>query len=557
MARTSLRGARWGGLDQPPVKVALFDQFLLDRGKSKLALDLSLDDALFIASCQSGFCEAVELVTNAISAGERIFVFGDYDVDGMTSASIWLRVLRALGASVDVLIPSRSDGYGLSLKAVQQASDAGASLLICVDSGTDRVREIELASQAGLRSLVIDHHLPKGGRAEASCPTVLINGHFSADPMLAKLCAAGQSYAIASAVFDRLEASLEVAVRSSVRQHLLQYAMVGTISDMMDIGPGFNRAIVTAGLDELRSDPVSSLRALLGALFKGADEKIGTSTISFGVGPAINSAGRFSSPEIAIGLLMSDAPGDAEVFAARLVELNDGRRQLQSAMFDEAMGAVDRNRPIAAFVGEDWEKGLVGLVASGMVDALQVPALAATRIGDVIHGSGRSVPGFDLGRAVIAAVQAGLLLGGGGHAAACGFQCAPEQWESFRLFLEEDVLRADHGATSHVDMVIDVAALNVDEIGAFSGLAPYGQGWPQPVIGIPCTLYEVAVIGKNKDTIRVNAGFKGVAFRASHNGLMKLLESRGRKAIVIGEPVISKFGGSLSAEMRIRDVVVL
>jgi single-stranded-DNA-specific exonuclease len=226
-------------------------------------------------------------------------------------------------------------------------------------------------------------------------------------------------------------------------------------------------------------------------------------------------------------------------------------------MFDEAMGAVERNRPIAAFVGDDWEKGLVGLVASGMVDALQVPALAATRIGDVIHGSGRSVPGFDLGRAVIAAVQAGLLLGGGGHAAACGFQCAPEQWESFRLFLEEDVLRSDQAATNHVDMVIDVAALNVDEIGAFSGLAPYGQGWPQPVIGIPCTLYEVAVIGKNRDTIRVNAGFKGIAFRASHNGLMQLLESRGRRAIVIGEPVVSEFGGSVSAEMRIRDVVVL
>lgn len=557
MVVTSLRGSRWGGLDKLPVKSGLFEQFLADRGKSKLALDLCLSDALFIASCQNGFAEGIALVSEAVSAGEHIFVFGDYDVDGMTSASIWLRVLRALGASVEVLIPSRADGYGLSAKAVQKAADAGAALLICVDSGTDRVCEIEMALRLGLRTLVVDHHLPKGGRSDASNPTVLINGHFSVDPMMAKLCAAGQSFALASAVFDQFEDRVEHGIRYSVRRHLLQYAMVGTISDMMEIGPGLNRAIVTAGLDELRSDPVPSLQALIAAVFKGADEKIGATTISFGIGPAINSAGRFSNPEVAIGLLMADDPGDADRLAAQLVELNDGRKQLQSDMLDEAMSVVDRDRSIAAYVGKDWEKGLVGLVASGMVDALHRPALAATRLGEMIYGSGRSVPGFDLGRAVIEAHQAGLILGGGGHAAACGFQCAPEQWEAFVRFLEGERARADQGPTNHVDMVIDVTALTVDEVTEFARLAPYGQGWPQPIIGIPCTLYDVAVIGKNKDTLRVNAGFKGVAFRANHNGLMQLLENRGRKAIIIGEPVISEFGGSVSAEMRIRDVVIL
>lgn len=557
MTAVSLRGSRWGGLDKTPVKSALFAQFLMERGKSKLALQLRLSDALLIASCQIGFVEGVDLVCSAVTAGEHIFVFGDYDVDGMTSASIWLRVLRALGASVEALIPTRADGYGLSANAVQKAVDAGAGLLICVDSGTDRVGEIEMASRLGLRSIVIDHHLPKGGRSEASNPTVLINGHFSADPMLAKLCAAGQSFALASAVFDRLEMSINDSLRIPVRRHLLQYAMVGTISDMMDIGPGLNRAIVTAGLEALRSDPVPSLQALIAGLFKGADEKIGAATISFGIGPAINSAGRFSNPGVAIGLLMSDDPDEAERLAAILVELNDERKHLQSAMFDEAMSAVDRDRSIAAYVGEAWEKGLVGLVASGMVDALHLPALAATRLGDTIYGSGRSIPGFDLGRAVIAAHQADLIIGGGGHAAACGFQCTPEQWDGFIHFLEGERARADQAPTNHVDMVIDVSALSVDEVSAFSGLAPYGQGWPQPVIGIPCTLYDVAVIGKNKDTVRVNAGFKGVAFRASHNGLMQLLENRGRKAVIIGEPVISEFGGSVSAEIRIRDVVIL
>lgn len=553
----SLRGSRWGGLDRPLAKSNLFERFLAERGKSRLALELCLEDALLIASGQDGFSDAVELVAAAVVAQQRVFIFGDYDVDGMTSASIWLRVLRALGAAADVMIPLRAEGYGLSQLAVQRAAAAGAGLLLCVDSGTDRVAEIDAAGTLGLSTLVIDHHLPKGGRAEASKPTVLINGHFSQDPMLAKLCAAGQSFALATAVFDRLGADLDAGVRESVRRHLLQFAMVGTISDMMDIGPGFNRAVVAAGLEELRNNPVPCLNALVTTLFPGADEKIGASTISFGIGPAINSAGRFSEPSVAISYLMTDDAGAAAEHAKALVSLNDRRKELQNEMFDEAMENLDRSRGISAYVGDDWEKGLVGLVASGMVDALHRPALAATCLGDVIYGSGRSVPGFDLGRAVISAHRAGVILGGGGHAAACGFQCAPEQWEKFVHFIECEMEKADSEPSQFVDMVIESNVLTVDEISAFSGLAPYGQGWPQPVIGVRCRLHDVAVIGKNKDTLRVNAGFKGVAFRASHNGLMKLLEHRGCDAVVIGEPVVSEFGGALSAEMRIRDVVIV
>lgn len=553
----SLRGSRWGGLDRPLATSGLFQSFLVERGKSRLALELCLDDALLIASGQDGFSDAVELVSATIAMKRPIFIFGDYDVDGMTSVSIWLRVLQALGAPVEVMIPKRCEGYGLSHLAVQRALEAGAALLICVDSGTDRVLEIAAARDAGLSTLVIDHHLPKGGRAEASMPDVLINGHFSQDPMLARLCAAGQSFAVASAVLDRNGSHLSADMLASVRRHLLQFAMVGTISDMMDIGPGFNRAVVAAGLDELRLHPVPSLKALLKAIFPGEDEKIGASTISFGIGPAINSAGRFSEPSIAIGLLMSDDELGAEEFAKSLVSLNDRRKELQSQMFEEAMVTLDRTRTVAAYVGDDWEKGLVGLVASGIVDALHRPALAATRLGDTIYGSGRSIPGFDLGRAVIAAHKAGIILGGGGHAAACGFQCAPDQWDSFVQFIARELANADSEPTHFVDLMIEPAALTVEEISAFNGLSPYGQGWAPPVVGVRSRLHDIAVIGKNKDTLRVNAGFKGVAFRASHNGLMKLLEYRGRDAVIIGEPVVSEFGGALSAEMRIRDVVVL
>jgi single-stranded-DNA-specific exonuclease len=555
--KSSLRGYRWGGLDANPVMGGLFDQFLAKRGENRLALELTLDDALMIAGCQSGFSECVDMICDAIGSKEHIFVFGDYDVDGMTSAAIWLRVIRALGGSAEALIPERKAGYGLSQQAVDAANASGARVLLCVDSGTDRVREIAEASAYGLKTIVVDHHLPKGGRGEASCPNVLINGHFSADPMLAKLCAAGQSFALASAVFDRLCDPVEEGDRAAVRRHLLQFAAVGTVSDMMDIGPGFNRAVVVAGLEELRACPVPSLNSLIAALFPGGEEKISVATISFGIGPAINAAGRFSQPRVAMSLLLADEPGLTDDVARELVKLNDERKSLQSKMFDEAMENLDRGRAIAAYVGDDWEKGLVGLVASGMLDALQRPALAATRLGDTIHGSGRSTPGFDLGRAVIAAHQKGLLIGGGGHAAACGFQCAVDQWSTFVSFVEQEFLRADEAPTHHVDFMIEPRSLVVEEIDEFRHLAPYGQGWPAPIIGVQCTLRDVSVIGKNKDTIRVHAGFKGIAFRANHNGLLKLTEARGRRAIVIGEPVVSEFGGALSAEMRIRDVVVI
>lgn len=555
----SLRGLSWEGLETPVVGSDLLTKFLELRGVSRAELDLSLPEALKLAQTQPGVSQGARLIADAIANRRSVAIFGDYDVDGMTSTTIWLMVCRAFGVQAAWKIPKRAEGYGLSVAAIDWALEQRADLLICVDSGTDRVKEIEHARAGGLSTVVIDHHLPKVDEGDGvSRPDALINGHFADDPTMARLCAAGQSFVVATTVVQALvKAGLQCAEREVLWRSLVQFGAIGTVADMMDISPGFNRALVSAGLKMMRSGPIEPVAEIIAQMF-GVDghKTADVATISFGFGPAVNASGRYSQPEVAIGLFTSRDRAEMGRFASTLISLNTQRKEMQAAMLKEAVDGADRTAPIASYVGQAWEKGLVGLVASGLLEALNRPALAATLIDGKIHGSGRSVPGFDLGSAVIAAHAAGIIASGGGHAAACGFQCDPDRWAEFVTFIGHRMNETSDIPANKVDFVVAPSVINVGEISALALLAPFGQGWPKPLIGVPCTLATASVVGKNRDTVIANAGFRAIGFKAAHNGLIRLSEHQGADTVIIGYPEISEYRGSVTAEMRIRDVVI-
>lgn len=553
----SLRGLVWRGLDKPPVRTGLLDAFIASRGLSRNRVEVDYDDCLLIASCQPGFGKGANLIADAIEADVGVFVFGDYDTDGITSTAIWRTICKAYGVRAFSKIPRRSEGYGFSASAAGMPRALDCKLLICVDSGTDRVDEIELARRDGVTTVVVDHHLPKsdGVSDGVSKPHALINGHFSNDTSMRHLCAAGQSYALAMSVLNVLRLrGRPCPGEDLVQAKILQFATIGTVSDMMEL-VGYNRALVRSGLQAMNEAPVPAIQALLegGSIRK----PVKADGIGFGIGPMINSAGRYSQPEVALDLLLSDDALQHASLVAQLVALNEKRRAEQSAMLDEALDKIDRSQPIAFYAGPSWEKGLVGLVAAGVLQTLHRPALVGALSGELVSGSGRSTDGFDLGHAVIAAHQAGLIVQGGGHAKACGFTCYRDQLQPFLDFITERFLDEQVPVENSVDLVLDPRSVTVAEFSALSVLAPYGQGWTQPRVAIRVRVTDAHLIGKTQETLKLGVGFKAIAFRVSHNGLSELLNAQNRDVILIATPQVGEWQGAYSAEMIIEDAILV
>ncbi len=551
----SMRGLTWAGLSREPVARGLLDAFAMQRALRPAEIVVELEDGLTVASFQPGFARAANLIADAIETGQAIFVFGDYDVDGITSTAIWKTVIRAFGVRCETKIPARAEGYGFSRAAAGVAVGLECALLICVDSGTDRVEEIELVTRSGLKAVVVDHHLPKDRDEGVSKPDALVNGHFSADPGMRMLCAAGQSYALAMAVLKLMRRrGRPCPMQDLVEDRILQMATLGTVSDMMELR-GYNRALVREGLARINHAPMPGIHRLIETA--GLRRGVKAEEISYTLGPMINASGRYSRPEVALNLLLSDDPAEITRLATEMQALNARRQEEQKLMIDEAMERLDRSQPVLFYRGYGWEKGIVGLVAGSVMQNLQRPALVASVDGDIVSGSGRSTQGFDLGRAVIEAQQSGLILKGGGHAAACGFTCTVAQVEPFLAFVRERFLSDQSPVVHEVDLVIDRAGVSVAEFESLSRLAPYGHGWSKPKMAVEVTIHDAHLVGARKDTVRLGCGFKAVAFKVGHNGLEALVESQGRRAILIATPQVGEWQGAKSAEMIVEDVILL
>jgi single-stranded-DNA-specific exonuclease len=507
-------------------------------------------------------------IADAASRGERVAIFGDYDVDGATSAALLARFLRAAGLDPLIHIPDRIfEGYGPNVEAVRSLAERGAKLLITVDCGTTSPDAIAEARRLGLDVIVIDHH-----QADERLPDALVVNPNRLDDLsgLSHLAAVGLVFLTVVAVNRVLRArGFWTAARPEPELlDLLDMVALGTVADVVPL-KGLNRAFVAKGLIALRRREGAGLTALMDAArLSGPPEPW---HLGFLLGPRINAGGRIGRADLGVRLLMEDDPAEAARIAAELDRLNRERQTMEQAMLAEAEAealaalGLEEKGAVVVTAAANWHPGVVGLIAARLKERFNRPAFAiALEPGGIGTGSGRSIPGVDLGKAVRRAMAEGLILKGGGHAMAAGVTLKREGLAAFRAYLEDslanDVETARLDRSLLIDGAVSAAGADAALIATLAKAGPFGSNNPEPVIALPShTVIYADKVGENHVRARLKSGdgavVDAIAFRAHEQPLGRtLLAHRGKQIHVAGTLCLDRWNGSERVQLRISDV---
>ncbi|MFC7332152.1 single-stranded-DNA-specific exonuclease RecJ [Rhodocista pekingensis] len=506
-------------------------------------------------------------IAHAIRTGEGIAVFGDYDVDGATSSALLARFLRALGVEPRIHIPDRiAEGYGPNLPALLRLRDQGVRLVVTVDCGTTAFDVLDGAADAGLDVVVVDHH-----KAEPRLPrtVALVNPNRLDEPPggpLGTLAAVGVTFLLVVAVNRALRRDGFYTGRAEpALLDWLDLVALGTVCDVVPL-TGLNRVFVAQGLKVAgrRSNP--GIRAL--ADVAGVNDRFDTYHAGFIVGPRVNAGGRVGRSDLGSRILSTDDPAEALELARQLHDLNAERRELEAVVLEEALalveGATDDSPELVLAAGEGWHPGVIGIVASRLKERFNRPACVVALEGGIGKASGRSVRGVDLGAAVIAARQAGLLLAGGGHAMAAGFTVEAARLDELRSFLRARIgaQLAEAGPlvpTLSLDGAIAVRGAGTDLLQHLERLAPYGTGNPEPRFAVTdARIVRADVVGANHVRCILTgpdgAKLKGIAFRALDGELGEaLLRSGGMPLHLAGTLRADRWNGQEGVQLFIDD----
>jgi single-stranded-DNA-specific exonuclease len=506
---------------------------------------------------------AAARLADAVQSGESVAVFGDYDVDGATSAALLHGVLAALGSPPRIYIPDRLfEGYGPSPEAVDLLIDGGAALIVCVDCGSTSFEALKRARERGADILVLDHH-----QVGAALPPALaiVNPNRQDD-----LSGQGHLAAVGVAFLAAVALLRELRRRGFERPlpdllPFLDLVALGTICDMVALS-GVNRAFVAKGLIALRNAERLGVRALIEASrLKGP---LDCGHLGFLLGPRINAGGRIGEATLGARLLTAGDSVEAERIAALLDRLNGERQAIEATAVAEATAEADaeigegEGPAVLVASREGWHAGVVGLVAARLRERFCRPAFAIAWNGSVGMGSGRSIPGVDIGAAVRAALACGLLAKGGGHAMAAGITLERERLGALRAFLEErladDVRAADTQHVLEIDGALAAGGVTRETIADMERAGPFGNGNPAPVFALPAHRVAFAdCAGKGHVRVSLASGeatLKAVAFRAAETPLGRLLlAARGKPLHVAGTLCLDHYGGVARPMLRISD----
>jgi single-stranded-DNA-specific exonuclease len=440
-----------------------------------------------------GLRAAASRILGHVAKRSRITVHGDYDVDGVCSTAVLVRVLRTLGADVDWYLPSRiDDGYGLAASTVQRLAARGTDLLITVDCAITAVEEVAAARAAGLDVVVTDHHTPRADGVLPDAPLVhpRVGGYPCPD-----LCAAAVAHKLAQALLHAAGEDPELADED------LDLVALATVADVVPL-LGENRSIVRRGLRALADTRKPGLRALM-AVARVDPGELDAGSIGFRLAPRINAAGRLYRADAGLELLLTEDPERARAVAAELDAVNAERRDVETRIRFEAEALVAEAGPAAAFVlaGDGWHPGVIGIVAARIAERHHRPAVLIALDGEAGTGSGRSIPGFDL----LAGLQAAAphLLRFGGHRAAAGLTIARDAVDAFRgafaRHAAETLRPEDLVPTVRVDAVAPGNALTLGLAEELERLAPFGQGNPAPSLLVPAAhLHDPRALGEGR-----------------------------------------------------------
>jgi single-stranded-DNA-specific exonuclease len=565
------RGAAADGHDEAFQPDDLIDQLLMARGVGREALEAhrlpTLRGFMPDPSLFRDMDKAAERLADAVEAKENVTVFGDYDVDGATSAALLVRLLRGLGCAPRAYIPDRlMEGYGPSGEALVRLAGEGARLIVTVDCGAQAFEALAMARDAGVDVVVVDHHKCASALPAALAlvnPNRLDEGAEAAAH--GHLAAVGVCFLLGAATLRVLRGRGFFAGRQEPKLiELLDLVALGTVADVAQLR-GLNRAFVTQGLKVMAQRRNVGLAALVDAA--RLTRAPSCTDLGWALGPRINAGGRVGKSDLGVRLLTTDDPAEAEAIAVELERLNEERRAIESVVCEaaESLCGAQGNRSVIVASGEGWHPGVIGIVAGRLKERFGRPAIVVALGEDGLgKGSGRSIGGADLGAAVLAAKDLGLLVAGGGHSMAAGLTVERGKIEALCDFLDErlapDVAKSRDDRALLLDAVLAPGGVCPGLCDALEAGGPYGAGWPAPRVAAgPVRVIKADVVGNGHLRLIVAGDdgrrIKAIAFRmaASPLGEAMLAAPPHRKLWVAGRIKKDEWDGRVGAELHLED----
>lgn len=571
--------ATYPGDDNSPSNADnLVQKILISRGVTDMAamekfLNPCIKDYMPNPSVMRDMDVAAKIIADSILNNDKIAIYGDYDVDGITSTAIFVKYLRSIGADVVWHLPTREgEGYGLNTGAIDEIARGGARLIITVDCGISGVADVAYAKSLGLRVVVTDHHSPD---AVLPAADAVVNPKRADDTSgLSYLAGVGVAFLTLVATRRELRArdvsdDMARRIADTNPMNYLDLVALGTICDTMPL-VGLNRAFVATGLKVLGLRNNLGLRTLMDV---AGIKKPSVYAAGFALGPRLNAAGRLDSAAPALELLLTDNPLIANDLAHKLHQMNQDRIDIQNAIMvaagDMAQKCCDAGRCSLFVCGDNWHGGVMGIIAGRLKDKYNLPSCVATRSDGVINGSGRSIPGVDLGHIIHDALAAGIVSEGGGHAAAAGFSLSAENEEKFCEFLEQAVRTQLNGVIPHREIVadaeMDAGGATLKLVNKLNALAPFGQGNPEPTLILNgATLRFATTMGGGahlRGSVATSAGsqlaFVGFNLVGTPVGDFLLDDANANtKIMLLGKLKENEYNGHISAQFFLEDIAV-
>lgn len=531
------------------IKVENIDNFLNPKFKNFFPDPYSL----------CGMKKSVERIVELIFSKKKIGIFGDYDVDGATSTSLLLRFLKDLNTSCEYYIPDRIlEGYGPNINAFKKLKKLGCDIIVTVDCGISSNEEVKKAKKEGIEVIIVDHHQQSKILPEAFS---IINPNQQIDESgLNNLAAVGVTFLLIVAITKKLK--LDNFFLKNKEPYLLKYldlVALGTVCDVVKLDL-FNRAIVSNGIKIINRTQNLGIKSLIDNT--NIKDEINEYHLGFILGPRINAGGRIGNASLGVKLLTSDNVVETNLLAEKLTDLNQERQKIESKVEKLALEKVNIEKDIIFVHSKNWHVGVIGIVASRLVEKFGKPAIVVSESMGICKGSCRSVGDFNIGLLIKEAYEKNILLSGGGHKMAAGLSIENTKLQDFEAFLNNKRIK-NPKKNKFFDLNIKIASFNTGFYKSISKLSPYGAGNPKPIFCIKNSFIKYAkIVGNGHVSCLIcdlyGNTIKAIAFKAVDNALgNSILNDNGKFKTFIGNMVLNRWSGSEVIEFQLIDAIEL
>ena len=505
---------------------------------------------------------SIKILLKKIFRNNTLGILGDYDVDGATSTAILFKYFEFIGVNAEIYIPDRiKDGYGISKNSIDHFFRKKVNLLVSLDCGTNDAEFISYAREKGIEIIVIDHHEVKS----LGSPLSIINPKLKGDTSnLNNLCTAGLVFLFVIGLNRELRKKNFFKNKEEINlKELLDIVAVGTICDLVPLH-NENRLLVKKGLEKINLKPNIGLSVLKSKL--ELENKIKSTDIAYYIGPCINAAGRIGDPFLGFNLLVKNNKKDLEVIAEKLINSNNERKTLENISYNQAKMLLKNltNMKFIFLYSKTWHPGIIGIIASKLVQEYKVPAFVMNIDENKVTGSVRSIKNIDISKILAKLVDEGFLESGGGHAMAGGFKLKEEKLSSLQNYLKENsyVFFKSENSTINIDLEAKISDLNLEMINSMEQLEPFGMGYPEPKILIKkvSSVYS-KIIGKNKThlscTLEDIYGYRINAMIYNfENSILRVIEEK-REFDVIGKVSLNVWENKKIPQFFIEDLRII